>query len=945
MVDSYDKVTTHKKALRILYLNARSLAKPGKLDELKCILQALCMIHVIAVTETWVKSESEGRFLHIPNYKHYFNYRTNSRGGGVSIYIRQDLRHNIIENVCRNDNHFLWIHMEKFCIDLGVVYKPERTNTDQFLELFSDQLQQRKRAIVMGDFNYNLLDKKKDTKEYKQALRSNGYYILNKINKNFCTRETADTKTILDHVITNLNGHSYHLAIVDSAMSDHKQIYFEILRTHPDTVTEVNYEKVDYTALLKSIKSANIHNIDDYNKLETLLIDIINANKITKVKKLNRPKSDWINKEIINSIQQRNIKWVKTKNAPDNEQIKKEFLFERKKTFEDIQTAKSNFYYKAFKECSGKPLKMWNLINELSSNKIRDKYESPILKVQSETITNELKVCEHFNDFFSSIGSQLACKIPKEYHETNLIIDTKPKILSELEPTSYNEIVKIIDNLRLNTSSGIDGISTKIVKSIKTVLAEPLSKIINQCLKNGIFPDSLKIAKVTPIFKSGDKCDPSNYRPISVLPVISKIFEKVLYNRLAKHLDSSNFLYKGQYGFRPKSNTLTATTDLITNIKVCIDEKKVALGIFIDLKKAFDTVSHSLLIKKLNKYVGVTETALDIFKSYLTNRYQIVKIGQSKSRMKRITYGVPQGSLLGPILFLIYINDMHEIGLHGRITLYADDTCLFYFGSKVETIINQAQNDLNLLQNWFLRNLLTINESKTKYMIFAAVNKKLNEPPPLTINNVTIQKSIQEKYLGLILDDKLSWNPHIQKLRSKLISLSGILRNIVRYLPLKVRYTIYNSLVKPHLDYLINIWGSAPKTNLRGLQIAQNKIIKILFNYDYLTPTRKIYKDTKLFDIKQNYIYNTCIIIRKILTQDVHCSITFTKKHQIQKIKTRSANNLILRAPRTKYGRTSILYDGAQLYNKLPKDIKDAKSIRMFKTSLKQYLINMDSTS
>lgn len=267
------------------------------------------------------------------------------------------------------------------------------------------------------------------------------------------------------------------------------------------------------------------------------------------------------------------------------------------------------------------------------------------------------------------------------------------------------------------------------------------------------------------------------------------------------------------------------------------------------------------------------------FESYLTNRFQVVKIGNHHSQQNYVSVGVPQGSILGPLLFLIYINSIHELTLNGQVSLYADDTCLFYFGNCINELRRQAQEDLNKLLIWFQSNLLTINTAKTCYVIFKSRNKIVPPHAPLIIDGQILQQKESEKYLGLRLDCYLNWKIQIEHIRSKLSSLLGSLRNIVRCLPHRVRQTIYNSLVKPHLLYLVEIWGSAPKTNLKDLQIAQNKIIKMLFNYKYLTPSIKVYKKTQIMNIKQLYTYCSCILIRKILTKTIHSHITFTKVH------------------------------------------------------------------
>lgn len=363
------------------------------------------------------------------------------------------------------------------------------------------------------------------------------------------------------------------------------------------------------------------------------------------------------------------------------------------------------------------------------------------------------------------------------------------------------------------------------------------------------------------------------------------------------------------------------------------------MGVFIDLKKAFDTISHNLLLSKLLD-VGVTGVAYDILKSFLTNRSQIVKIDKTESSPRKVTFGIPQGSILGPLLFLIYINNVHKIGLKGDVTLYADDTCLFYFGSSADTIITDAQADLNKLNDWLQCNLLTINTSKTNYIIFSAKNKKITHHPPLTINNKTITEVDSEKYLGLILDSHLTWKPHINKIKTKLTALTGLLKNITKCFPRQTRYILYNSLVKPHLDYLIEIWGTAAPTNLAPLRTSQNKLIKVLFNYDFLAPTDQIYKNTKLMNIEQSYQYFTCILVRKILNQSIKTQIHFDKNYISHNIKLRNSNDIKLIKPRTNYGKQNIMYDGAKVYNKIPNSIKDAKTLQTFKKLLKSYIIN-----
>lgn len=918
----------------------RSIVAPGKLDELKCVIKSFKeIIQIIILTETWIKSEDDACKIQIPCYTHYYNFRQQKRGGGVSIFVHDNLKHNLVLDLCEEDNHYLWIRVSKFSLNFGAIYKPERTNSDRFLETYSEHLHKFKRAVIFGDFNYDLIHPTHATRKYKTVLKENGFKVLNNVKQEYCTRETSMTRTILDHVCTDLKNNNFHFAIVDSALSDHKHIYFEIKQFKPPPPLKVKYSTIDYNQLYQTVANIDLETTNCYNELSTKLIEAITNNKTAKTKILNTPKQDWINKDIIKGLETRNRLWELFKKDKSNKTLERKFTLEKSKMSKIIQKTKAIYYNKLFRETMKKPRKMWKLINELSSNKTKNSSFPDKLIINSKTILERKDICEQFNIYFSTIGEVLANEIPERYHRhhiTSLDADQNNK-MDKIAPATEDEILKIVGSLDPNTSCGIDGVSTKALKCVINLIVSALTKCINNCLDNGIFPDSMKVAKVSPIHKTGPKYDPYNYRPISVLPVISKIFEKVLHTRLESFLNSKNFFYKKQYGFRQKSNTLAATIDLITAIKNKIDQKQIALGIFIDLKKAFDTVSHQILIKKL-QLIGIEGKALEIFDSYLQNRKQVVKMGETQSSSMPITYGVPQGSILGPLLFLIYVNDIHNINLKGDITLYADDTSVFYFGPNINEIMTHAQTDLNMLNCWFQSNLLTINSSKTKYVVFSAKNKNVDTNLQLDINGQTLSKTSKEKYLGLTLDSHLTWRPHIENISSKLASLAGILCRNKNSFPRKIRYLIYNSLVKPHIEYLIEIWGTTAKKYINMIQTKQNKIIKILFNYNYYTSTEKIYKETQLMNITQTYVYLTCILVRKVLNNEINSNISFTRKSRIQKIKLRSANNLVIRKSRTNYGKRNIEVEGVLLYNKLPIWVKSAQSTGAFKRLLKTYI-------
>ena len=329
-------------------------------------------------------------------------------------------------------------------------------------------------------------------------------------------------------------------------------------------------------------------------------------------------------------------------------------------------------------------------------------------------------------------------------------------------PLSPDELENAFKSLQSNKSPGINEIDVNVLKEVFDIIKPILRHIFNWSILEGKFPDQLKIAKVTPVFKTGDKTDPGNYRPISVLSCISKILEKIMYNRLYDYLTKNDILFKKQFGFQKNHSTEHALLELVSEISESFENNKCTLGIFIDLSKAFDTVNHDILISKLRRY-GITGTNLDWFENYLTNRKQCVTYDGLLTKTKRIVCGVPQGSILGPLLFLIYVNDLCKTSKLFDFILFADDTNLFYSHKNLKALFETVNNELNLVNDWFIANKLSLNAKKTKYILFCKRSKLDDLPlklPALWINNKEIKRVSETSFLGVIIHESLSWHNH-----------------------------------------------------------------------------------------------------------------------------------------------------------------------------------------
>ena len=602
----------------------------------------------------------------------------------------------------------------------------------------------------------------------------------------------------------------------------------------------------------------------------------------------------------------RNAAHRKFKAEKTNTELKNKFINSRKIFEAALIQSKKTYYYDKFKSCIGNGRQTYKLLNELKG-KSNERSKFPILTSTQKKFNKptERDNANVFNEYFSNIGKKVSEHLDKTY-EPNFPKNPYSMFLTK---TDEKEIKEIINKLDDKSSSGYDSISNKIVKAVSASVTPYLVSLINLSIRKGVFPDELKKAKVLPLFKEGSKLEEGNYRPISLLIVWSKIYERVLHNRIYNFFEHFSLFHSKQFGFRSKHSTIDALVELTEKIRQNYTNCETT-SFFIDLKKAFDTINHTLLLTKLERY-GIRGNCLKWIQSYLENRKQKVELNGTSSSWLEITCGVPQGSILGPLLFLIYINDMPLVCKTVKVLLFADDTNIEAIGCCYADV----SEDLKNLNRWLDQNKLVLNMTKTTQINF----KNNSFKKKFSLCETEINIDVVCKYLGIKIDSKLSFKTHIDYVKKKISKQCGILAKLRHYVPREQLIRYYKTNIAPILQYGALVYCCCSFSNLNPLYILQKKALKTIYFRKRHESCEDIFSKHELLSIYELHIYELLKFVLKAINNlhsQTYCNNLYTKKsHQV----TRKGGLMLLKEPlckqRIKYH--SIASRGARLYNKL----------------------------
>lgn len=683
---------------------------------------------------------------------------------------------------------------------------------------------------------------------------------------------------------------------------------------------------------------------------ETQLLTCISActTEVVNGEGLYKKLKPWINYNICRRIKKRNELYSKIKSRPINDNFRQYFVRFRNKLKKDINYAKISYYSKKFTLCSGNSKQIWNTVNEISGQKNCSQNFS--LNINGAIIKESKTVANEFNKYFLTVVreivedhsisdnfSQLAYKNTfPDHHEQNSIL---------LGPVLNEDVEKVIKSLKHGKSPGSDGISSTIIKHIYPAIVDVIAYLINLSFETGVFPDKLKNAVVVPIHKKGPANLFSNFRPISLLSTLSKLFEKIMKERMISFLDRNKYFSKNQYGFREGLSTELALLNFMGQVNRGINDGHNVSGLFIDIKKAFDTVDHGILLKKLYN-CGFRGTAHDWFNSYLSNRKQCVRINDTVSEMGEITCGVPQGSVLGAILFIIFVNDLCNGNYKGKLTAFADDTALCYVEKDPNTLSMQIQSDLGSLNWWFITNKLVLNVDKTTYLNFSLRKNTVFQENIIFkcscclgsrgfCNKCSVIKgSSNIKYLGVILDSELNWKIQIQNLRNKIVTTIRLFYFLKDICSLAILRSLYFALVNSRLEYGIVCWGGTYMTNLKSLVTAQKLFVRLILKRNRYDPSLPCFIHLKILPLRSLFVYKTLKIF--------HRSRNLNQEN-LHRARLRNSKNSFVPKPNLTYYTKTFNFLAPKFFNQLENVIKMETNHRRFLKKVREWLMSLEN--
>ena len=960
----YEIVKEKRNETLIVHLNCRSLLK--KKEELEYVINELKPT-IICLSETWFDSSvskndyvPEGynilRHDRTDNYKQKYG---KNNGGGIAIIYRNTIKIQKIPDLTDPVEEILWVRIKtKFSFLLGVLYRAEYTDTlqetleESLLESNIRKASEKAKSIVLvGDFNINYSNEKDNLREKLEIVCvANGLSQL--INTPTRIDPNTFSQTIIDHIWTNKE----YVPVKDSGttvgISDHLATYVKLNQQTEQlskTISSRNFKEYDpetfNNALRESIAESDLENIiesRDVNKamekLSNLIINTLNKYAPITVRRIQSKYNPipWLNKELKNLIERKN-NMLKDLYQYGMQSLKNPIKILNNQIVHLKRKLKKNYLTEKLTTTKDDPKATWKILNSIIGCNNNKENTEPDLMTQSKA--------DEFNQFFAHIGENILKELNLTVPSTNLKGHDGFNFALESEET----IAKMIEQMKPDVATGRDGISSKVIKDAKTTIAPLLTKIINIGYATNTFPDCMKMASIRPIHKKEDPNIISNYRPISILPCLSKIFERSASNQLISYLEKNNLLNPAQHAYRRLHGTQTCLFQVLDHTQRLLDEGKLVAIVSLDLSKAFDAINHDMLLRKLTN-LGLSESSLVWIKSYLSNRIQYTKFSNFTSKDEKVKAGVPQGSILGPLLFICFSNDIYtDFQDKCKCYSYADDSQFIIAAKNQKELTKKIEEIIKMAHRWYSQNCMKANQGKTEILV---VNKgnirtenmkiKVQEKGKLKI----LRPSKFIKVLGILIDENLNWRKQVLKVRKSASNTIRKLHRINHLLPIDIKIQLYNALVVPHFDYADVIWGGCSTQMSRKLQITQNFAVKSITGAKKFDHVTESYEKLKFLNLQQRRDIHQAVFTHKSLLHNHPNDICQMYFQQCPKRNTRGSHSAILNYPphKTHKYEQSPFYRCLKSWNNIPENIMKNTTTKAFKNSVQRDLIQKQFT-
>lgn len=904
----------------------------------------------MGVSEHW-KSTSQLRNYAIRGFKLATSFcRDEGAHGGSAIFLREDFRSRI-----RTDVNKLAVTYDFECcaceftvfntkITFINIYRAPNGNFISFLKSLEEAIMvcnvENSIIIISGDFNCNLLERNNEVLDFLSLI--NSYNLKHTIEQP--TRITPMTATCIDNILTSYEG-TYDSEVIYTSISDHLALKIT-LQLEGSSATIYRRRMFSMENKLKFKNRVESINWDPLYQLPRGEVDLqwnvfmskilmhyhecFPIKSIVKRKKGRKQQCMNIrcnNPELCECYNKLTILYILS--TVDN-RYSAMYKKQKREYNKMLTDAKARHFDNRIITSDNKCKAVWGIVNEIKGRTSK-KNDNNFTTSQG----NMLDIANKYNDFFKNTSVGLLSHLEQVPFSSD--ISSNPESMS-IKSVTVGELSRIIAKLKNTYSSGHDDVSVNMVKFVHQAILEPICWVVNNSLEFGIFPEQLKLALVIPVHKKGDTTEMSNYRPISLLPSFSKIFEAVMKERIVQFMTSNKLLNDIQHGYQVGKSTTTAIFQFTQSIFNTIENESIPLGLFLDLSKAYDTINHEILLNKLELY-GIRGVAREWMRSYLCNRKQMVVMERDGERVRSdidvISAGIPQGSVLGPILFVVYINDINEISNRIKncsLTNYADDTNVLISGHDLNEIRHDADHTMADLIGWFQKNKLVLNKDKTRLILFKTNRSKIDTPEYITTAGQHLNLGEDVKFLGVVLDETLCWDSHIEQLTNRLNSMCYSLWVVSKYIGLKARKTVYYANIESLIRYGIIFYGRG--RDIQRIFILQKRALRTILGLKSRETCRGKFRENRMLTVTAIYIQE-CVLFffkNRPLFNDSEPQADYNVRN----------TNYTYPKHRLTMTERSAYYNCIKLFNSLPQEFKVMSSLRGFKGKLLEYLLMIE---